>query len=109
MATVATQTITQAGITPAYSAASTAGDSFTPGDRTFMHVKNGGTAAVTATFVTPATFSGLAIADMARNVPAAGEAMIGPLTAAMFRDATDGLGDVTWSATTSVTFALLAI
>lgn len=109
MATVATQTITQAGLAPAYSPASAGGDSFTPSPSTFLHLKNASAAAVTATFVTPSTFSGLAIADLTVSVPAGADRLIGPMTAEMFRAADDGLADVTWSATASVTFAVLTI
>jgi hypothetical protein len=109
MATVATQSISLAGLAPAYAAADAAGDTFRPADRTFMHIKNAGTAAITATFVTPGTVQGLAVEDVAVSVPAGGERMVGPLSPELFRDRADGLGDVTWSAAASVTFAVVNI
>lgn len=110
MATVGTQRITRGGVAPTYAAASAGGDSFTPGDSTFLHVKNANAAACTVTFVTPGTVEGLAVADMTATVPATnGDLMIGPLPASLFRDSADGLADVTWSVTASVTFSVLAV
>lgn len=109
MATVATQSISRAGLAPAYAAASAGGDSFSPGDRTFVHIKNGSAAAITATLITPGTVDGLAVEDVAVAVPAGGERMVGPLSPELFRERADGLGDVTWSAAASVTFAVVNI
>lgn len=109
MANIATQNISRAGLAPAYAAASAGGDTFRPGPTTFLHVKNGSAAAITATVVTPGNQDGLAIADLAVAVPAGGERMVGPLTADLFRDTADGLADVTWSAAASVTVAALAV
>lgn len=109
MAQVATQSVSRAGLAPVYSAASAGGDEFVPGDTVFLHVKNGGASAVTVTVVTPGTADGFDIADMAVSVPAAGERMIGPLSAGTFADRADRRGDITWSATASVTFAVLAV
>lgn len=109
MATVATQSISLAGLAPAYSAASAGGDSFKPADRTFLHIKNASAASVTATLVTPGEVQGLAVEDVAVAIPAGAERMVGPLSPELFHDRADGLGDVTWSATASVTFAVVNI
>lgn len=109
MATLATQQVTRGGLSPAYSAASAGGDAFKPGATTFAHVKNASAGAITATFVTPGQVSGLAVADLAVSVPAAGERMVGPLSADLFHDQTDGLADVTWSASASVTVAIVSL
>jgi hypothetical protein len=109
VATVAVQGISRTGVAPTYAAASAGGDAFRPGERTFVHVKNGGTAAITATIPTPGTVSGFAVADLAVSVPAGGERMIGPVSPDLFRSSTDGLAGITWSAVTSVTFAVLAV
>lgn len=106
MATVATQQISLAGLAATYSAASAGGDEFTPGDGVFLHVKNGSGGAVTVTVVTPGTVVGQAIADVANSVAAGGEEFLGPFPAQHFAGA-DGKADITWSATTSVTFAVL--
>lgn len=83
-----------------------AGDRFTPADGTFLHVKNGGGAPITVTIVTPATADGLAVADQVTTVPAAGERFIKPPAVRLVKDAQDKAG-ITWSATTSVTWAPL--
>lgn len=108
VANLATQVIGLTGLAPAYSAAAGGGDTFTPGDDVFLHVKNGGGSSVTVTVVTPNTAAGgLAISDVAVAVPAAGERMIGPLPRQNFSRSADGLGDITYSGVTSVTVAVL--
>lgn len=109
MALLASQNINRAGIAPAYAAAAAGGDTFVPGQSTFLHIKNGSAGAVTATLVTPGTVDDLAVADLAVSVPAAGERMVGPVTADLFRKRADGLADVTWSAAASVTVAVLSV
>lgn len=106
MATVATQTLAFDGTAPTYSAASSGGDKFTPGHHTFLHVVNGAAEdAVTATITTPGDVDGLAIPDREVAVPA-GEYRMVPVPARTYK-AADGLGSVAWSATTTVTFAVL--
>ena len=110
MAVLAVQRITRAGLAPAYSAAAGGGDKFSPTDRTFLHVKNGGGSPITATVVTPKQTSyGAAIADIAVSVPAAGERMIGPFPRQHFADTDDALADITYSAVTSVTVAVVEL
>lgn len=105
MAVIATQQTPLDGAALTYSAASAGGDRFKPSARTFMHIKNGSASSVTATLVTPGTVDGLAVADRAVTVPAGGDRLV-PLPPGTYASA-DGLGDVTWSATTTVTFAVV--
>lgn len=107
MATVSTQVVTNAGVGINYSNASPGGDRFVPAARTFLHVKNGSGSSVTVTLATPGSVDGLAIADRTVSVPAGTERMIA-VPSELYRSS-DGLADVTWSATTSVTFALVRI
>jgi hypothetical protein len=109
MATVATKQIVRAGTTPTYAAASAGGDKVTPGGSTFLHVKNGSAAAITCTVATPGSVEGLAVADLAVAVAAGAEVLIGPISSGLFRDPADGLAAISWSASASVTFAVLAI
>lgn len=108
MATVSLDRIQATGTDPTYNAASAGGDKVPPGDDVALHVKNGSGASITATVVTPGTVAGQAIGDVDVAVPAGESRFIGPLTRDLFA-ADDGLVDVTWSATTSVTFAAIAL
>lgn len=104
MATLATQTITRAGLASAYTAAAGGGDKLTPDGSTFLHVKNGGGSPITVTIVTPRdVIPNVATADVAVSVPNAGERMIGPFPAEHFASTTDGMADITYSGVTSVT------
>ncbi|QJY51254.1 hypothetical protein [Pseudonocardia broussonetiae] len=105
MATVSTQNLALDGAAPVYSAASPGGDRFTPSRNTFLHVVNASASPVTATLTTPGNVDGLAIPERGVTVPAGANRMV-PLPPGTYRSA-DGLADVAWSATTSVTFAVL--
>jgi hypothetical protein len=109
MAQVATKQIVRAGTVAAYAAASAGGDKVTPGSSTFLHVKNASAGSITCTVATPGSVEGLAVADLAVAVAAGAEAMIGPISAGLFRNPVDGLVDVSWSASASVTFAALSV
>jgi hypothetical protein len=103
MTLLATQTITRAGVTPAYTAV-TASDTFVPGTGVFIHVKNGGGSPdVCVCVVAAGDPPGLTIADNSVSVTNAQERMIGPLPANFFADPTTGLATVTHSFTSSVT------
>lgn len=109
MATLTTQQITTAGTIPTYTAATGGGgDEFAPGDRTFLHVKNGGGSSINVTVVTPGSAYGQAIADVVVAIAAGAEKMIGPFGAAGFQGA-DALVSVTYSAVTTVTAAVLSV
>jgi hypothetical protein len=108
MATVDTDQIQIAGTAPTYNAASAGGDKVRPGKNVVLHVKNSSAGAVTCTVVTPGTVAGQPIGDVAVSVPAGADRFIGPLTNEHFA-AADGLVDLTWSATASVTFAAIRV
>jgi hypothetical protein len=106
MAVLATQSIGRPGGAATYSAVSGGGDKVSPGDHTFLHLKNGNASACVVTIVTPITEGGFAVADLSLSVAAGADAFIGPITAALFRD-TDGYASVTYSVSSSVTAAVL--
>lgn len=109
MAVYSPETIQIGGTAPTYNAAAGGGDKVgRPGTNVVLHIKNGGGSAITATVVTPGTIAGQAIGDVAVSVPAAGERFIGPLTRQYFAN-DDEQVDLTWSGTTSVTFAVLEL
>lgn len=108
MATLATQNVTRAGVQPTYGAVSAA-DRFTPGNGTFLHVKNAGGSPDTVTVAaTKVPLANMTTGNVAVSVPAGSERMIGPFPPEFFT-ATDGSGlaDVTHSFTTSVTVAVV--
>ena len=108
MAVVASQPATTAGLNATYSAASGGGDRVSPGCT--VHVKNGNASALTVTMVTPGTVDGLAIADVTSNSIAATTGMAFfkiPLSSA-YIDPADGLVGLSWSVTSSVTFAAVS-
>lgn len=110
MALLTTQVVSVSGLAPTYAAAAGGGDTFTPGDDVFLHVKNAGGSPVTVTVVTPNTVGGLAISDVSVSVPATtGDRMIGPLSRQNFARSSDGLGEITYSGVTSVTVAVVDV
>lgn len=109
MATRLPEQIALTGLDETYHAASAGGDKFPPASDVLIRVVNGSAAAITATVVTPGTVLGLAIADNAVSVPAGGKRTIGPFPREHFAAVADGLADITWSASASVTFAVLKL
>lgn len=109
MATVATQALAFTGADPTYSAASGGGDRFTPGPGVFLHVKNGSGSSINATLTVTSSTDGLVCGNGTRvvAVPAGADRKI-PVPARTYQ-AADGLADVAWSATTTVTFAVLTV
>jgi hypothetical protein len=105
MALLSTQLVTRAGVAPAYAAAAAGGDTFSPDQDTFIHLKNASGSAITVTIVTPRNDQwGNAIADNTVSVPATtGERMIGPFPAESYADPTLGTASMTYSAVTSLT------
>lgn len=108
MADLDTQQIGLPGLKAAYAAANSGGDRFRPDQRTFVHVKNGDAAAHTVTIATPGTAFGQPIDDLQVNVPAGEDRMIGPFPPGGFAGA-DGMADITYTAATSVTVAVLRV
>ena len=107
MATLTTQPAVTAGTTLTMAAAASGGDRFTPGDGVVMFIRNASVSPITATFVTPNTVSGLAIADNAVTVAAGGFKAV-PLKRELYASS-DGLGDVTYSDVTTVTVAVVSV
>lgn len=109
MATLTAQAIGLAGTNPTYASAAAGGDKVSPGDRSFIHVKNGGGSSVTVTLTATASVRGQTVGNVTVSVPAAGERMVGPLTSDLLAGPTDGLVAVGYSSATSVTIASLRI
>jgi len=100
------QNFTETVLAPTYYAASGGGDRVYPGN--VLHVKNGNAASVVITMVTPATVDGdLAVADRTRTVTNGTDAFVVVPRDPAYRDA-DNMVALSWSVTSSVTFAVLA-
>jgi hypothetical protein len=112
MANLTTQKINAAGRVPSYVQAAPGGDKVSPGERTFIHVKNDSVASVTVTIddaKTPRPIGAVAFdPDAAVVIAPDSEAFIGPLPASRFAG-TDNKASVSYSATTDVTVAALGV
>jgi len=109
MAALTTQSIVRTGITPTYAAVA-ASDTFAPGDRTFIHVKNGGGSVDSCVIsVLAGDPPGLTISDVTVSVTNAQERIIGPFPPQFFADPSSGQATVTHSFTTSVTVGVFNV
>jgi hypothetical protein len=109
MADRSPQTISTTPLVATYNAATSGGtgDRVPPG--VTLHVKNANAATVTITMVTPGTVdTDLAVADRTRTVTNGTEAFLKIPTNAAYHDV-DGMVQMTWSVTSSVTFAVLTV
>ena len=111
MAALTTQHVNHAGVTPSYASCAGGGDTFTPGDRVMLHVKNGSGGSLTVTVATPGSVDGdLAVTDLAVAVGAGAEKMIGPFPAQHFADpALSGAAAISYSGVTTLTIAVLEL
>lgn len=115
MATLSVQTIAPTGLVPSYAAANSS-DAF-PDDgreRTFLHVKNGGGSSINVTIPAQRTSrrvpgaGTITVPDMVVAVANGAEKMIGPFPDD-YRGLTTGNVTVNYSATSSVTAAVLQV
>jgi hypothetical protein len=109
MAALTTQSIGLPSSLPTFQAAAGGGDTATPGNNSFLVVKNGSGASVTVTLVVPGNDQfGNAKPDLAVAVAAATERYI-PLRDAALADPTTGIVSITYSAVTSVTVGVFTM
>jgi hypothetical protein len=106
MATLTTQTITRAGVTPSYVTPAGGGDACEVGDDVYLHVKNTNAATRDVTLAIPAgasTYPNVTYQNVTVTIPATtGDKLIGPISA-LFKDPTTGMCTITTSAQTGVT------
>lgn len=109
MATLTNQSVRATnGTVVAYAAATAGGDKVTPSPSTLLLVRNASAGAVTVTLdATGLVFNGQSVPDTTVSVPAGADAFI-PVTSE-YRNPTDGLAAITYSAVASVTVAALAV
>lgn len=105
MTALTTQFVSQAGLQQAPIAAAGGGDSFTPGDKTWVEVTNGGGSPITVTIATYPDLSpwGTAIPDQTVVVTNGTTRKIGPLPGTQYGNPSGGAGGLTYSGVTSVT------
>jgi hypothetical protein len=103
-----TQKITQAGLSPAYQAASSGGDSYTPSSTTFLAFKNGSGAQITVTIDTTASLYGQPIGNVAVAVAAGAEVFAGPFDPGMVQQPNSSLANMTYSSTSNLTVAAIS-
>lgn len=109
MATLTTQVIRRSGVTVTYASAAGGGDKFTPTDRTWIEVVNGGGSPITVTVTTPNDIAtDISIADVSVSVTNGTTGRIGPFPPGLFQG-TDGLASISYSGVTSVTVAALQL
>lgn len=105
MALLTAQSVSQAGLTPAYTAVA-ASDTFANDGTVFLHVKNGGGSPDTVTITSVKTCDQGSTHNLTVSVPAGAERILGPFETSRFNDPTTGLVTAGHSFTTSVTAAL---
>lgn len=106
MALLTPQTPLITGAAMTYSAVNSS-DTAVPGNNVFLHVKTGGTS-TNVTIVVPGTQYGQNRPDVVVAIGTNTDRIIGPLVPDL-ADPTTGVVTVSYSATTSVTSALLAM
>ncbi len=105
---ITAQTISRAGLGPTYAAANVDGHFWPNNGQQLLQVKNASGSPITVTFPIPVTVDGQTVASKTVSVPATtGDRIIGPFPTSQYND-TLGNANVTFSAVTSVTCALLA-
>src|SRR6266571_1030458 len=99
MATLTTQVITRAGITPTFAAVTGAGDACEVSNDLFLEFKNTNAATCTVTLAIPtgvSSFPNVVYTSVAVVIPATtGDKMIGPVNPQLFQDPTTGLCQIT--------------
>lgn len=110
MATLSVINVNLEGATPLYVPVDAGGDEFINKGRTFLHIKNSGsgggpvTVTITSRFQCDQGFDH----DVGVVVAAASSEMVGPFPAVRFND-DDGIIDVSYSGTTGMTIAAIAL
>lgn len=108
MSILLTQRISQAGLAPAYQAASAGGDQYTPSSTTFLALKNGSGSQITLTVVTTASAFGQPIGNIAVPIPANAEVFCGPFDPGEVQQPGSSLANISYSGVSSLTVAAIS-
>ena len=109
MSLLATQTLTQTGLTPMMSNASQEGDQFQPSSTTFLLIRNSDTAAHTVTVAVTATAYGQPVENVPVVVPAGGQVLAGPYDPGEVAAPQTGLASVSYDSYPPLSVAILTI
>lgn len=111
MAALTTQSVVAGGLQQAPVAAAGGGDTFTPGDKTWVEVTNGGGSPITVTIGTWPTTSpwGTAIPSQTVSVTNGTTKKIGPLPGSTYANPSGGQGTLAYSGVTSVTVGVYSL
>ncbi|MFP5515467.1 MAG: hypothetical protein ACLGJC_20575 [Alphaproteobacteria bacterium] len=115
MAQLTAQNTSETGAALTYSPASSTGDSFTNTGAEVAHVKNGGGSSIIVTVKSRNTtpdvpgYGPVSKPDRTITVPAGSDRLIGPFPPKAFNEAATGRVSLTFSSTTSVTAAVIAV
>ena len=102
------QKIISGGLSPAYQAATSGGDQYTPSATTFLAFKNGSGSQITVSVVTTASLYGQPIGNVAVVVPAGAEVFAGPYDPGMVQQPGSSLANVTYSGVSNLTVAAIS-
>lgn len=104
---VTPQKLAVAGMNPVYNAVAADGIEFVNNETIFIIARNTSASAITVTVQTPATYDGLALADLTISIPANESRILGFFSAANFSNSA-GKVVVTSSAPASTTIAVIS-
>lgn len=107
MALLTVQKLALTGITPVYNAAGSGGDTFLNNGRTYLHIKNGSGASITVTIDSKALSNYGTDVDIVVSIAASSEKVIGLFDPVRF-SSNLGIANVTYSAVTTVTTAVIS-
>lgn len=115
MAQLIAQTPSETGAALTYAAAGASGDSFTNTGKEVVHIKNGGGAPITVTVKSRNTapsvpgFGPVTKLDRAIAIAPGDDRIIGPFPQKAFSDPSTARVSMTYSSTTSVSAAIIAV
>jgi hypothetical protein len=108
VATLSVQEIDQDGLEATFAAVAGGGDQFLNSGKEFIEIVNDDASDKTLTIVSQITISGLAVSDQTVVVTAGERRHVGPFATGTFNDSS-GYVQLTYSAATSVTIAVLRV